>query len=117
MKNLITIICLFLLGGILLLSCKSKAKAEVTGNVNTSSCKVQINFGSRGDGINEAKYNELIELLKKEKIKYSEKSAGREGEKEICLPLSELKDKEKNDFIERLKKFEDKESFISLSIN
>lgn len=117
MKNLITIIGVFLLGGILLLSCKSKAKAEVTGNVNTTSCKVQINFGSRGEGINEAKYMELTELLKKEKIKYTEKSVGREGEKEICLPLNELKEKEKNELIERLKKFEDKNTFISLSVN
>lgn len=117
MKNLITIIGAFLLGGLVLLSCKTKAKAEVSGNVSTTTCKVQINFGSRGEGINEAKYTELMELLKKEKIKFTEKSVGREGEKEICLPLNELKENEKNQMIERLKKFEDKNTFISLSVN
>lgn len=97
-------------------ACKSKTKTVQT-NTPEPACKVVFMFGSRGDGINEKKLNELTALLDNKKLKYTSKVAGREGEKEICIPLSELKGKEKTDFVEQLKTFEDKSSFISLSIN
>ena len=97
------------------MACKSKTKNTQT--TTEPSCKVAFMFGSRGDGINEKKLNELTTLLDSKKIKYTQKVAGREGEKQICIPLTELKGKKKTDFIEQLKTFEDKSTFISLSIN
>lgn len=99
-------------------SCKGKAKASATSTESVSqACKVTVSFGSRGDGINQAKYDELVKLLDSKKLKHSETVKGREGEKDVCIPLTELKDKEKNEMIEQLKKFEDANTFISLSIN
>ena|ERR1041385_1425556 len=96
------------------IACKSKKNTQTT---TEPACKVVFMFGSRGDGINEKKLNELTALLDSKKIKYTQKVAGREGEKEICIPLSELKGKEKTDFVEQLKTFEDKSTFISVSVN
>ncbi len=99
-------------------SCKSKAKASATSNeTSVQACKVTVSFGSRGDGINQAKYDELVKLLDSKKLKHTETVKGREGEKDVCIPLTELKDKEKNEMIEQLKKFEDASTFISLSVN
>lgn len=97
-------------------ACKSKTKTTQS-TATEPACKVVFMFGSRGDGINEKKLNELTALLDGKKLKYTSKVAGREGEKEICIPLSELKGKEKTDFVEQLKTFEDKSTFISLSVN
>ncbi len=97
-------------------ACKSKTKTTQTTSTEPA-CKVVFMFGSRGDGINEKKLNELTALLDSKKLKYTSKVAGREGEKEVCIPLGELKGKEKTDFVEQLKTFEDKSTFISLSVN
>lgn len=110
-KHLFT---LALILGIVIGGCKSKTVQTTTSE---PACKVVFMFGSRGDGINEKKLTELTGLLDGKKIKYSSKVAGREGEKEICIPLTELKGKEKADFIEQLKTFEDKASYISISVN
>jgi hypothetical protein len=101
--------------GISATACKSKTKNTQT--TSEPACKVVFMFGSRGDGINEKKLNELTALLNSKKLKYTQKVAGREGEKEICIPLGELKGKEKTDFVEQLKTFEDKSTFVSLSVN
>lgn len=97
--------------------CKSKAESKSSENNQTSSCKVVFNFGSYGSGIDSKKYDELTLLLNEKKIRFTETVKGREGEKEICIPLTELKGKEKDDFIGRLKKLEDKNTLVSLSVN
>jgi len=96
-----------------LASCKSKQKESSS----TSTCKALINFRSIGGGIDYKKYDELVNLLSTKKLKFTEKMAGREGEKEICIPLTELKGGEKASFSEQLKTFESTESHISVSIN
>ncbi len=99
-------------------SCNGKAKTSTSSNETAAqTCKVTVSFGSRGDGINQTKFDELMKLLDSKKLKHSETVKGREGEKDVCIPLTELKDKEKNEMIEQLKKFEDTNTFISLSIN
>src|SRR3954463_13046524 len=87
-------------------ACKSKAKTSQTSS--EPSCKVVVNFASRGTGIDYTKYEKLTGILADKKVKYTEKVKGKEGEKEICIPLTELKAKEKNEFVEQLKTFEDK---------
>jgi hypothetical protein len=98
-----------------LAGCRSKTKTTQTSS--QPACKVLISFGSRGDGINEKKLEELSTVLNNRKVKYSQKVAGREGEKEICVPLNELSGKEKTDFIEQLKTFQDPATFVSVSVN
>lgn len=100
-----------------LTSCKSKSAANQTSPAETAACKVVVDFASIGGGINFNQYEKLTQLLNNKKIKYTEKSKGREGEKEVCVPLTELKGQEKTDFIEQLKKFEDKATYISVSVN
>lgn len=99
-------------------SCHTKAKATVTNTPTaTSACKVVVNFASAGSGINNVQYDKLTQLLNSKKVKFTEKSKGREGEKEVCVPLTELNGQEKTDFIEQLKKFDDKATYISVSVN
>lgn len=96
-------------------ACRSKTKATQTAT--QPACKVLINFASRGTGIDYTKYEKLTENLKAKNLKYTEKAWGKEGEKEICIPLSELSGKEKTDFVEQLKTFEDKSTLVSVSVN
>lgn len=96
-------------------SCKTKNKATQTETKTT--CKVLITFASRGSGIDYVKYDKLSALLNEKKLKFTEKVIGREGEKEICIPLTELKGDEKTKFAEQLKTFHNEASFISVSIN
>lgn len=97
----------------ILISCKAK-KNETSSN---STCKVMVKFRSAGGGIDYTKYDSLISLLNSKKVTFTEKLVGREGEKEICIPLTELKGKEKNQLTEQLKTFENTEAHISVSIN
>jgi hypothetical protein len=101
----------------LFVQCKSKSANNSSESNQSKACKVVFNFGSYGSGINEGKYSELLTMLKENKLKYTETVKGREGEKEICIPLTEFKGKDKDAFIERLKKLEDKNTLVSLSIN
>jgi hypothetical protein len=96
-------------------ACKSKAETKTSVQTETT-CKILINFASRGTGIDNTKYDALMSLLNSRKLKFTEKVKGREGEKEICVPLSELNGKEKTDFIEQLKKLEDKNTLVSVSV-
>lgn len=117
MKTLIKFGFLSLLLTITVLgSCKTKAKVS-SSTTPIPVCKVVISFASPGSGINYVQYEKLTQLLNSKNIKYSEKSKGREGEKEVCISLSELKEQEKTDFIDQLKKFEDKATYISVSVN
>lgn len=93
-------------------SCMAKKTKAVA-----PTCKVVFNFNSIGGGIDYSKYELLSNLLKTKKVAFTEKTMGREGEKEICIPLNELNGKEKTDFIEQLKTLENKDTHVSLSIN
>lgn len=92
------VIYFILLAVFTLCSCKSKAHA--TQSDSKSNCKVVISFASRGTGIDYAKYDTLTALLNEKKLKFTEKVMGREGEKEICIPLTELKGEDKTKFTE-----------------
>jgi len=94
-------------------ACKPKQKETSS----TQSCKALVNFKSIGGGIDYKKYEELLNLLNSKKLQFTDKMAGREGERELCIPLTELKGKEKVSFSEQLKTFESNESHISVSIN
>ncbi|MDP1803118.1 MAG: hypothetical protein Q8L81_17285 [Bacteroidota bacterium] len=139
MKNSI-----FLLSGILFLgltSCKTKSKtastSTSTSTTNTSSaqgtvtptsdptvykgvtdqsCAVEVSFGSPGSGIDGAAFDKVTALIKSKNLKSTSKNIGREGETRICLPLSELKENEKKDFIEQLKKIAKDGQYVSVSI-
>lgn len=119
MKILQTLFALILISGMVMISvqCKSKSANTSTESIQEKPCKVVFNFGSFGSGIDSKKYDELKDLLNEKKLKYTETVKGREGEKEICIPLTELKGKDKDSFIERLKKLEDKNTLVSLSVN
>ncbi len=139
MKNSI-----ILLSGILFLglaSCKSKSKTTSTSTststastsnaqgtvtptsdptvykgVTDQSCAVEVSFGSPGSGIDGPAFDKVTELIKSKNLKSASKNIGREGETRICLPLTELKEKEKKDFIEQLKKIAAAGQLVSVSI-
>jgi hypothetical protein len=95
-------------------ACKSKKEGQTASQSN---CKVLVNFASRGTGIDYGKYEKLTGLLNEKKLKFTEKVKGREGEKELCIPLKELKGDEKTKFIEQLKTFVDEATLVSVSVN
>ncbi|MBA2611049.1 MAG: hypothetical protein H0U95_03695 [Bacteroidetes bacterium] len=143
MKNSIILISSILMLG--LVSCKTKSKTTSTssstststtttttsnadGTVTTTSdrtvyngvtdksCAVEVSFGSPGSGIDGASFDKVNALIESKKLKSSSKSIGREGEKRICLPLTELKENEKKEFIDQLKKIAKEGQYVSLSI-
>jgi len=134
---------IILLSGILLIglaSCKSKAKTQstttttTTTNSNTSSantsttqptvynqvsdqsCAVEVSFGSYASGIDGPALDKVNALIDSKKLKSTSKTVGREGERRICLPLTELKENEKKDLIEQLKKIAAAGQLVSVSI-
>ena len=134
---------IILLSGILfmgLASCKTKSKSESTSSsktttkssttatttaasntdvqktVSDNACAVEVAFGSPGTGIDGAAYDKVIALIESKNVKYTSKNIGREGEKLFCLPLTELKDAAKTDFIEQLKKIAAAGQFVSVSV-
>jgi hypothetical protein len=119
---------LFLSVMVFFAACKSKAKTEITSRptantqqtvykgVTNDSCAIEMAFGSYGAGIDGKALNEVIAKINEKKLKYSSKNIGREGETRLCMPLTEIKGKEKADFIERLKKIAKEGQLVSLSI-
>jgi hypothetical protein len=103
-------------------ACKTKKKTETTANPEPKTeavvtCAAKVSFGSKGGGIDAKKYDEIKKLIEDKKVKYSEKTMGREGEREICLPLTELKGSDKSAFIEQLKKSASGGELVSVSTN
>lgn len=84
--------------------------------VTDLSCKLEINFGSYGSGIDSKAMEKINALITLNNLKFSSTNIGREGETRICLPLSELKSKKKNKFIVQLKKIVKDGQLVSLSI-
>lgn len=127
---------LILLSSVLLLtftSCKSKSKSSSTvtdpvvettsenqpkiyQGVTNDSCAVELAFGSYGAGIDGKALEAVTTRIEEKKLKYTAKSIGREGEIRICLPLTEIKGKEKSNFIDQLKKIALEGQLVSLSI-
>ncbi len=91
---------------------QTKTKTET---VKEPLCKIQISFGSPGSGIDAKTYDAVIKMIKDNKLKYSEKSHGKEGETTICLPLTELKKSKKTEFIKQLKNTATAGQFVSVS--
>lgn len=109
-------------------ACKSKAKTENTSQptatsqptvykgVTNDSCAIEMAFGSYGSGIDGKALEAVIAKVKAKNLKYSSKNIGREGETRLCMPLTEIKGKEKTEFIEQLKKIAKEGQLVSLSI-
>ena len=122
---------LLILSSILVLSfsaCKSQKKPATSSQpvatseptvykgVTNDSCAVEVAFGSYGSGIDGKALDEVMAKIDAQKLKYTSKNAGREGERRICLPLTELKSKEKTKFIDQLKKIAAGAQLVSVSI-
>lgn len=137
---------IILLGGILLIglaSCKTKSKTTTTTTTTTTSsnnnananattasttqptvynqvtdqaCAVEVSFGSYASGIDGPALDKVNALIESKKLKSTSKTIGREGERRICLPLTELKENEKKDLIEQLKKIAKEGQLVSVSI-
>lgn len=138
MKNLLIYGSVILLG---LTSCKTKSKTTTTVNetkkdqvsvpestpksdtqptvyneVTDKSCAVEVAFGSYASGIDGAAFDKVMALINENKVAHTSKIIGREGERRLCLPLTELNASQKNDFIERLKKIAAVAQLVSVSI-
>ena len=137
MKNYLVLISSILIFG--LSSCKTKSKSQSTANKSNSStsqqstststtqptvyytvtdqaCALEMAFGSYGSGIDGGALDKVTALIDAKKLKYTSKNIGREGETRLCLPLTELNKKEKNELIEQLKKIAEQGQLVSLSI-
>jgi hypothetical protein len=116
MKNFI-----ILLSGVLIVglsNCKHKQKAAETPKPATTevvNCEITVSFGSMGTGIDGKKYDEIKKMIEDKKLKYTEKQQGREGERKLCLPLTELNATEKASFIDQLKKTASGGQLVSVS--
>jgi len=110
-----------------LASCKSQKKGENSKPVVTSEptvykgvtdqgCAVEMAFGSFGSGIDGKAMTKVNELIDAKKLAHTAKSVGREGETRICLPLTEIKGKEKQEFIDQLKTIAKEGQLVSVSI-
>lgn len=111
----------------LIVSCKSQEKTNTTGpqvtkeptvydGVTDNACAVEVAFGSYGSGIDGPAYEKVIKAIEDLKLQSTAKSIGREGEVRICLPLTEIKGKQKTDFIDQLKKIAKEGQLVSVSI-
>jgi len=107
---------------LILLSCTlivifSACKSTKTSSTDkpSSGCAAKISFGSMGSGIDNKVYDEIKSLIESKKLKYTEKNMGREGERELCLSLNELKGSDKTAFIDQLKKSASSGQLVSVS--
>lgn len=126
MKNIVLVFSSILF--LNLAACKSKEKESTSSKpvatseptvykgVTNDSCAVEVSFGSYGAGIDAKAYDELISKIDAKKLKYTRKNVGREGETRFCLPLTELKSKEKTEFIDQLKKIAAAGQLVSVSV-
>ncbi|MBA3664426.1 MAG: hypothetical protein H0W61_09485 [Bacteroidetes bacterium] len=118
MKQAILVLSSILIIG--LGGCKHKQKTQETKKDPTPKavevkCAATVAFGSPGTGIDAKKYDEIKKMIESKKLKYTEKQEGREGERKICLPLTELEGSDKAAFIEQLKKSASSGQLVSVS--
>lgn len=95
---------------------QSTGEPTVYKGVIDNSCAVEVNFASPGSGIDISAYEKVIAEIDKNKLAYTAKNVGREGETRICLPLTELKRRKKKQFINKLKKIVKEGQYTSVSI-
>jgi hypothetical protein len=117
-----------LLGLMILFSCKSQSKqvassgprptsdSTVYKGVTDNACAAEVAFGSYGAGIDGPAFERVLKAIEDRKLAFTAKNIGREGETRICLPLTELKSKEKNEFLDQLKKIAKEAQLMSVSI-
>lgn len=94
----------------------TKAKSQ-TADDDKQKCAARINFASPGSGIDTKTYDAVKKLIDDNKVKYTEKVYGREGETMICMTLKELKRKKKKKFVKQLKSTVKNGQFVSYSDN
>ena len=95
---------------------KPTSDSIVYKGVTDASCALEIQFGSYSAGIDGKTYDKVIRLIESKKLKYTSKNIGREGETRLCLPLTGLSKRQKNKFIDQLKKIARKGYLTSISI-
>jgi hypothetical protein len=88
----------------------------VYNTVTDQNCAAEVAFGSPGSGIDGEALDKVTKLLDGKKIKYTTNTFGREGERRICMPLTELKASEKKELLDQLKKIAKEGQYVSLSI-
>jgi hypothetical protein len=98
----------FALVTLLVLGCQN-TKSSAAAN-HTETCGTVVTFRSIGSGIDMPSYELLMKKIADQKLKFTEKNIGREGEKEICLPLTELKESHE------VKKLASEGKYISVSV-
>lgn len=89
---------------------------SVYKGVIDKACAIEVNFGSYAAGIDGPAMDKVMALITKNKLANTAKNIGREGETRICLPLTELKGRKRNQFINQLKKIAKEGELVSLSI-
>jgi hypothetical protein len=80
-----------------------------------ANCKVRVDFGSPGSGIDLKGYDNIKKLFDDKKVQYKEVPNGREGEVYFCSQLEELKSCKRKRFIKELKKTAKAGQYISVS--
>ncbi len=79
-------------------------------------CAVEMQYGSYGAGIDDSAYTETLKLMGRWNVEYTSKNIGREGETRLCMPLAHLKKRQKNQFIDTLKRIAKHGKLVSVSI-
>ena|ERR1043166_3720484 len=84
--------------------------------VTDKACAIEVQFGSYSAGIDGKLYDKIISFIESNKVKYTATNIGREGETRLCMPLTELKGKQKQQFITKMKKLVKEGYLCSVSI-
>ena len=79
-------------------------------------CAVEMQFGSYSAGIDAEAYQKALHLIGRHGVVYTSTTIGREGEKRLCMPLTELSRRKKKAFIDTLKQIARKGELVSVSI-
>ena len=95
---------------------KATKEPTVYKGVTDAACAVEVAFGSYGSGIDASAFEKVMSAIEKRQLKSTSKNIGREGETRICLPLKELKGKQKTAFINELKQIAKAGQLVSVSI-
>ena len=110
------------------MSCKSQKNDQIFSGpqptkdstiykgVTNNACALELAFGSYSAGIDRKGYDNITKYIESQNLASTSKVIGREGETRICLPLTEVKDKKKNEIIEELKKLVKQSYLTSISI-
>jgi hypothetical protein len=95
---------------------KEEKRQTVYKGVSDQACAVEMAFGSYGAGIDRNAFEQFTKLAEVNKIEYTSKSIGREGETRICMPMTGWSATKKKKIIKKLKAIADKGQLVSVSI-